>query len=313
MKLEVVPKGVLDAGELKRVLREVRRGDAVLAPEGSNPDLAIAIIEQSLALRIPAVFGTALWVGYGGLMSYGPDYYAQGVQAAALVAKILRGRPASGPARRRRREDRPRGEPQDRGPPRPHRAAQDPAPRRRLPAMKIPTLARAALPQVRRRPARPGRRRADGVEPGRALLLLPGDPARDRPGRAREGGGGGRRDRAVSEGDRAAGARDDPDRVRRSRREPGGTGQARLSPGSGRGDGGAARARLPPGPSQRPRRQRAEPSRPLRQGAASRLSPGPGCRRQPGGLLQGAQVRRGARRARRTGVPSTSRTSPSRT
>ena len=91
MKLELVPKGVLDASELKRVLREVRRDDAVLAPEGSNPDLTIAIIERSLALRVPAVFGTALWIGYGGLMSYGPDYYAQGVQAAALVAKILRG------------------------------------------------------------------------------------------------------------------------------------------------------------------------------------------------------------------------------
>jgi putative ABC transport system substrate-binding protein len=91
MKLEVVPKGVLDASELRRALREVRRDDAVLTPEGSSPDLAIAIIEQSLALKVPAVFGTALWVGYGGLMSYGPDYYAQGVQAAALVAKIRRG------------------------------------------------------------------------------------------------------------------------------------------------------------------------------------------------------------------------------
>jgi len=91
MTLEVVPKGVLDASELRRVLREVRRDDAVLTPEGSSPDLAIAIIEQSLVLRVPAVFETALWVGYGGLMSYGPDYYAQGVQAAALVAKIRRG------------------------------------------------------------------------------------------------------------------------------------------------------------------------------------------------------------------------------
>jgi putative tryptophan/tyrosine transport system substrate-binding protein len=91
LNLEVLPKGVLDADELNRVLREVRRGDAVLAPEGSNPDLTIAIIERSLTLRAPAVFGTALWIGYGGLISYGPDYYAQGVQAAALVAKILRG------------------------------------------------------------------------------------------------------------------------------------------------------------------------------------------------------------------------------
>ena len=91
MKLEVVPKSALDANELRQVLRQVRRDDAVLALEGSNPDLAIAIIEQSLALRVAAAFGTALWVGYGGLMSYGPDYYAQGVQAAALVAKIRRG------------------------------------------------------------------------------------------------------------------------------------------------------------------------------------------------------------------------------
>lgn len=91
MKLEVIPKGVLDVSEMRRVLQEVRGGDAVLAPEGSNPEIVIAIIEQSLASRIPVLFGTALWVGYGGLVSYGPDYSAQGVQAAALVAKILRG------------------------------------------------------------------------------------------------------------------------------------------------------------------------------------------------------------------------------
>ena len=91
MNLDVVPKGVLNVDELGRVLREVRRGDAVLVPEGSSPEIVIAIIEQSLASRVPAIFGTALWVGYGGLVSYGPDYYAQGVQAASLVAKILRG------------------------------------------------------------------------------------------------------------------------------------------------------------------------------------------------------------------------------
>jgi putative ABC transport system substrate-binding protein len=91
LKLDVVPKGLLDADELKRVLREIRRDDALFAPEGSNPDLAVAIIEQARALRVPAIFGTALWVGYGGLASYGPDYYAQGVQAAGLVAKLLRG------------------------------------------------------------------------------------------------------------------------------------------------------------------------------------------------------------------------------
>jgi putative ABC transport system substrate-binding protein len=91
LKLELVPRGVLDAGELKRVLGEIRRGDAVLAPDGSSLDIPLAVLEQSLALRIPAIFATALWVGYGGLVSYGPDSYAEGLQAASLAAKILKG------------------------------------------------------------------------------------------------------------------------------------------------------------------------------------------------------------------------------
>ena len=91
LKLEVVPRGVLDAGALKRVLAEIRRGDAVLAPEGSGLDIPLAVLERSLALRLPAVFATALWVGHGGLVSYGPDSYAEGLQAASLVAKILKG------------------------------------------------------------------------------------------------------------------------------------------------------------------------------------------------------------------------------
>jgi putative ABC transport system substrate-binding protein len=90
-KLEVIPRGVLTAQDLALTLREVRRGDALLAPESSSLDIPTAILQTSLASRLPAVFTTALWVGHGGLVSYGPDYYAQGVQAAGLVAKILRG------------------------------------------------------------------------------------------------------------------------------------------------------------------------------------------------------------------------------
>jgi putative ABC transport system substrate-binding protein len=98
LKLQVVPRGVSDAADLEKALGDVRRGDAVFLPEGSNPDLAVAAIERSTSSRIPVIFGTALWVGYGGLVSYGPDYYAEGVQAATLVAKILRGaRPSDVP------------------------------------------------------------------------------------------------------------------------------------------------------------------------------------------------------------------------
>ena len=92
MNLEVVPKGVLDAGELKRVLRRspARRRGARRRKARTRTSPSRSSSGRS-PCEFPAVFGTALWVGYGGLISYGPDYYAQGVQAAALVAKILRG------------------------------------------------------------------------------------------------------------------------------------------------------------------------------------------------------------------------------
>jgi putative ABC transport system substrate-binding protein len=91
VKVELVPRAVLNAQELTAVLAEVRPGDALLAPEIATLDIPVAILNASLKSRTPAAFTTALWVGHGGLVSYGPDYYAQGVQAAGLVAKILRG------------------------------------------------------------------------------------------------------------------------------------------------------------------------------------------------------------------------------
>jgi putative ABC transport system substrate-binding protein len=98
LKLDVIPRGVLTPEDLALALRNVRPGDALLAPETSNLDIPTAILQTSLAARVPAVFTTALWVGHGGLVSYGPDYYAHGFQAASLVAKLLRGaRPSDVP------------------------------------------------------------------------------------------------------------------------------------------------------------------------------------------------------------------------
>jgi putative ABC transport system substrate-binding protein len=89
--LDFVSRGVLTSEELQRALTEVRPGDALLAPDIDTLDIPAAILQVSLDSRIPAVFGTALWVSRGGAVSYGPDYFAQGVQSARLVAKILRG------------------------------------------------------------------------------------------------------------------------------------------------------------------------------------------------------------------------------
>jgi putative ABC transport system substrate-binding protein len=91
LKLRVVERPVRTAEELEGVLKELRPGDALLPPDIATMDIPAVILEASLAARIPAVFPAALWVGHGGLVSYGPDYYAQGVQAARLVAKILGG------------------------------------------------------------------------------------------------------------------------------------------------------------------------------------------------------------------------------
>jgi ABC-type uncharacterized transport system substrate-binding protein len=98
VKVELVARGVLNAQELAKALGELRPGDGLLAPEIGTLDVPVAILNASLKSRIPAVFTTALWVGHGGLASYGPDYYAQGVQAAGLVARLLRGaKPADVP------------------------------------------------------------------------------------------------------------------------------------------------------------------------------------------------------------------------
>jgi putative tryptophan/tyrosine transport system substrate-binding protein len=91
LKVELVARSVLNAQELALALGELRPGDALLAPEIATLDIPVAILNASLKSRTPAIFTSALWVGHGGLAAYGPDYYAQGVQAAGLVARILRG------------------------------------------------------------------------------------------------------------------------------------------------------------------------------------------------------------------------------
>ncbi|MBK9605210.1 MAG: ABC transporter substrate-binding protein [Betaproteobacteria bacterium] len=91
LKVELVVRPVESAEQLKRTLLEVRPGDGLLAPEMDALDITAAILDKSLGTRVPAVFATAHWVARGGLISYGPDLYAQGVQAAAIVARILQG------------------------------------------------------------------------------------------------------------------------------------------------------------------------------------------------------------------------------
>ena len=91
LNVMLLARPVHTAEELHQVVKSVHPGDALLPPDVGTLDVPAALLELSLSSRIPAVFATSLWVGHGGLVSYGSDYYAEGVQAARLVAKILRG------------------------------------------------------------------------------------------------------------------------------------------------------------------------------------------------------------------------------
>lgn len=89
--VELVSRPVEDAGAVSKTLKELKPGDALFSPASGTLDIPVAVLEAALASRIPAVFPSSLWVTHGGLVSYGSDFRAQGIQAARLVAKILRG------------------------------------------------------------------------------------------------------------------------------------------------------------------------------------------------------------------------------
>lgn len=91
LQVELIVRAVNDPAELAQALKEIKPGDALLSPAVDTLDIPATILEAARASRVPSVFPAALWVGHGALVSYGPDFRAQGVQAARLIAKILRG------------------------------------------------------------------------------------------------------------------------------------------------------------------------------------------------------------------------------
>lgn len=91
LNLQIIARPLASRAELGSALKDIRRGDALLVPDRGRLDVAGALLERSLAAGIPAVFTASFYVGYGGLTSYGSDFYAEGFQAARQVARILRG------------------------------------------------------------------------------------------------------------------------------------------------------------------------------------------------------------------------------
>src|SRR5262245_54145444 len=99
LKVQVVVRTVRTRDEAVRELKMASAGDVLLTPATVNLDIVALILNLNLYGVAPAIFHTSFWVQAGGAASYGIDTYAEGVQAARLVAKILRGaRPEELPA-----------------------------------------------------------------------------------------------------------------------------------------------------------------------------------------------------------------------
>jgi putative tryptophan/tyrosine transport system substrate-binding protein len=91
LKLEVLMRPVRTADELVTELRAVRPTDALLAPSDRAMNIPGLILDLERDRRASAIFASTFWVEAGALVAYGSDEYEDGVQAARLVARILRG------------------------------------------------------------------------------------------------------------------------------------------------------------------------------------------------------------------------------
>lgn len=91
LKLEVVARGVRTPEELVASLKGLRAGDGLLSPPTVALNIPGVLLDLEFSGRWPLVSFTRFWAQAGALVSYGPDFVADGAQAARLVAKILRG------------------------------------------------------------------------------------------------------------------------------------------------------------------------------------------------------------------------------
>jgi putative tryptophan/tyrosine transport system substrate-binding protein len=91
LKMHVVVRAVQTREEAVRELKTASAGDVLLTPATVNLDILALILNLNLYGVAPAIFHASFWVQAGGAASYGIDMHAEGVQAARLVAKILRG------------------------------------------------------------------------------------------------------------------------------------------------------------------------------------------------------------------------------
>jgi putative ABC transport system substrate-binding protein len=76
-------------------MEESGRDGVLIVQSGTNLNIPGRSLEVATSNKIPTMYPASFWTQVGALISYGPDQYSQGRQAARLAHKILTGTPAS--------------------------------------------------------------------------------------------------------------------------------------------------------------------------------------------------------------------------
>jgi len=96
LRLTLLERSITAILEVEPGLAELKEGgqDGILIVQsGTNLNIPGRSLEVATSNGIPAMYPASFWSNVGALVSYGPDQYAQGRQAARLVHKILTGTP----------------------------------------------------------------------------------------------------------------------------------------------------------------------------------------------------------------------------
>jgi putative ABC transport system substrate-binding protein len=89
----LVEKPVRTETEARATLARLRKGevDGIVTPPRTSLNIPGVVLDATSQLSLPTMFNAAFMVERGGLVSYGPDWYESGRQAARLVDKIIKG------------------------------------------------------------------------------------------------------------------------------------------------------------------------------------------------------------------------------
>jgi putative ABC transport system substrate-binding protein len=89
----LVERPVRTEAEARATLARLRKAevDGIVSPPTTSLNIPGIALDATLERSLPTMFNAAFMVERGGLVSYGPDWYESGRQAARLVDKIVKG------------------------------------------------------------------------------------------------------------------------------------------------------------------------------------------------------------------------------